>query len=310
MPYRVMVVGLSPAWQQIYRFDGWAEGEVNRAREAVACASGKVINVVRALTRLGVRTTGLSIAGGSAGEMLKSACESEGLDMHWLEVGASSRVCTTILDDTGAVGTTEMVENCASLRKSELKAYANQSLRMSPASDALVVTGSLPADTPEAFLKTLVRDYERRVYLDIRGPELSACLPERPYLVKPNREELAATLGEGVDGDEAFDAGVEALCRMGAECAVVSDGLQALRVSGQSGKYRMPALLSRNTNPIGCGDCLMAGIVAGIGRGMGEKDAIVLGIAAAAENADTLLPADIKRDRVLRRAAEASIGVR
>ena len=38
----IVAAGLTPAWQQILRFDALRLGEVNRAVEAHWCASGKV----------------------------------------------------------------------------------------------------------------------------------------------------------------------------------------------------------------------------------------------------------------------------
>ena len=45
----ILAAGLTPAWQQIVEFDGFAVGQVNRARSVHWCASGKVLNVGIAL---------------------------------------------------------------------------------------------------------------------------------------------------------------------------------------------------------------------------------------------------------------------
>ncbi|HEV3138440.1 MAG TPA: PfkB family carbohydrate kinase, partial [Pirellulales bacterium] len=54
-------------------------------------------------------------------------------------------------------------------------------------------------------------------------------------------------------------------------------------------------------NPIGSGDCLAAGIGWGLARGMEPLAAIRLGIAAAAENVQQLLPARLDPEKVLAR---------
>ncbi len=51
----IVVAGLSPAWQQILSFDELRWGEVNRARSAHWCASGKVLNVGIALAHFARR---------------------------------------------------------------------------------------------------------------------------------------------------------------------------------------------------------------------------------------------------------------
>jgi fructose-1-phosphate kinase PfkB-like protein len=43
-------------------------------------------------------------------------------------------------------------------------------------------------------LARIMRDALCRFILDVRGEPLLRCLPTAPFLVKPNREELLATL--------------------------------------------------------------------------------------------------------------------
>jgi len=48
-----------------------------------------------------------------------------------------------------------------------------------------------------------------RAILDIRGPELLAALERQPLLVKPNREELARTVGRALGTDDDVRAAIE-----------------------------------------------------------------------------------------------------
>ncbi|MGH7140315.1 MAG: hypothetical protein ACREHD_31650 [Pirellulales bacterium] len=43
-------------------------------------------------------------------------------------------------------------------------------------------------------------------------------------------------------------------------------------------------------NPIGCGDCLAAGLAWGLATGRAPLESLAIGIAAAAQNAAQLLP--------------------
>jgi sugar/nucleoside kinase (ribokinase family) len=51
-------------------------------------------------------------------------------------------------------------------------------------------------------------------------------------------------------------------------------------------------------NPIGCGDCLAAGLAIGLNRGQSLKEAVRLGMAAAADNVTQLQPARLDPQRV------------
>ena len=61
---KILSAGLTPAWQQIMVFDRLRPGEVNRAREAVWCGSGKVLNAGLAAHHLGGPSLTLAPLGG------------------------------------------------------------------------------------------------------------------------------------------------------------------------------------------------------------------------------------------------------
>ena len=127
--------------------------------------------------------------------------------------------------------------------------------------------------------------------LDIRGLELDAALPMRPYVVKPNREELARTVGRDFTSEQDLVAAMSELRDRGAEWVVVSQGAGPLLAVGPDGLIQIEIPKIDVCNPIGCGDCLAAGIAAGIDRNLTMYESLKLGIRAAAENASVLLPA-------------------
>jgi len=94
----ILNIGLSPAWQQILLFDGVTTGKVNRARESFWCASGKVLNVGRALKSLNAEVMTVAPIGGPTGEQIRSEFQRDGIPACWIECENSTRVCTTLLD--------------------------------------------------------------------------------------------------------------------------------------------------------------------------------------------------------------------
>jgi sugar/nucleoside kinase (ribokinase family) len=61
-----------------------------------------------------------------------------------------------------------------------------------------------------------------------------------------------------------------------------------------------PPAITPIVNPIGCGDCLAAGIAIGLERGDTLVNAVCFGLAAAADNITQLLPARLSPERVAR----------
>ncbi len=294
----ILAAGLTPALQQIYAFDRFRPGEVNRAVERAQCASGKVLNVGVTLHSLGCENRVLSVAGRADRATINREFAPLGISCRWIETAAPTRTCTTILDrQTGT--TTELVENAGPLSASELAEFRAAFNEEAAKANFLVVTGSLPAGTPTTFFGELLADVLCPVLLDIRGPELLLALEHRPLVVKPNREELAATVGRPLARDQDLHDAMAELNNRGAQWVVVTAGKQSVWVRGGGRLYRLdPPHLDRVVNPIGCGDVMAAGIAVGIARGDDPLESVRFGIAAAAESALTLLPARIDSSRI------------
>lgn len=292
----IVAAGLTPAWQQTLSFARFRPGEVNRAQSVHWCASGKVLNVGAALHRLGAKSKTVCIHGGETGRLMRNEFDSLGVPTAWIETQSPSRVCTTILDE--ATGTmTELVENAAPISAQELDRFAEAFATEANAADWAILTGSLPKGTPADFYRRLMASTAANVVLDVRGKELEACLSLRPFLVKPNREELGHTLGRNLFTDEDLLAAMRELRTRGAQRVVISQGPDELWFLNDDGLARLRPPRVTCVNPIGCGDCLASGLTVAFAEGRGEHDAIRFGMAAAADNAGQLLPARIDRAR-------------
>ncbi|MBI1348829.1 hexose kinase [bacterium] len=293
----ILVAGLTPAWQQILTFDHLQIGEVNRAAQVTACASGKVLNVGCALHHLGAKSHTLCPIGGTTGELIRQDFATLGIPTTWTDTQTTTRVCTTLLDQ-GTGQTTELVENSAALTTAELDAYVAAYAQLVPQADFVVLSGSLPQTTPRDFYTRLLDVTSCRVLLDVRGPELQACLKYQPWLVKPNREELAATVGRPLSNREDLIAAMQTLREAGAQHVIVSDGPRTLLAAGPAGIADFSTLQVKTVNPIGCGDCLAAGLAVAAVEQKSWSEIVRFGIAAAAENAAHLLPARFSRSDV------------
>jgi tagatose 6-phosphate kinase len=297
----ILAAGLTPAWQQILRFDDFRVGEVNRASDVHWCASGKVLNVGIALAHLGAPSETIAPLGGPALAEIDREFTSLGIRRRWIETHWSTRVCTTILE-TQTLRATELVENAAPVTAAELEEFATAFAESAAEARLAILTGSLPSGVARVFFRDLALSAGCPVILDMRGQELLEALPCRPFLVKPNREELVQTLGRDIAGDAQLRDAMQGLNDRGAEWVVITQGAGPVWASSRGRFYRFMPPQVEVVNPIGSGDCLAAGIAWGLFGGSQPLDAIRLGIAAAAENVGQLLPGRLDPQRVSRRA--------
>jgi 1-phosphofructokinase family hexose kinase len=308
----ILAAGLSPAWQQTVLLERLQVGEVNRAAEVHWCASGKVINVGLALAALqgalperppeepggesetaGEEPQTLVLIGGMTGQAIADEFARRGVCARWIFSDSPTRVCTTILDRASGA-TTELVGNAGEIRGEELDAFRQTFREMAPRAEVVVLTGSFPRGAPATLYRELMELTSGRVIIDCQGPPLLAALEARPFVVKPNREELGRTLGLPVTTDAELQAAMRALNERGATWVVVSQGKGRVLIRSASGILSIAPPVVPVVNPIGSGDCLAAGIATGLAAGYDLPEAARFGVAAAAENVRHLLPARIE----------------
>jgi 1-phosphofructokinase family hexose kinase len=301
----ILSSGLSPAWQHIVLLDDLRVGAVNRASRAQWCASGKVLNVAVALHLLQARCASLTIVGGPTGEAIKRDLAALNTRAAWVDCASTTRVCTSLVD-TGSEIATEVVEPTGPLSADELHAFRERFARESAQADYVVFTGSLPPGVPPQISRDITAATDARVILDIRGPELIAALPQRPFLVKPNRSELATTLGRRIDDQQQLLCSMRELNSRGAQWVVVTQGSAAVFATSATETYRVNPPDCPVVSPIGCGDCLAAGLAWALDEGRSMREALPRAVAAAAANLASPLPGrlDPARAREFARSIE------
>jgi 1-phosphofructokinase family hexose kinase len=302
----IIAAGLTPAWQQILRFDGFRTGEVNRASDVHWCASGKVLNVALALGHLGAPCDTIALLGGPPREQIEREFLSLGISARWIGTHWATRVCTTILD-TRSGKTTELVENAGPVTDGELEQFKSAYRQAVRQADLAVLTGSLPRGVPRSLFRDVLAETPCRAILDVRGPELIEALECRPFLVKPNRQELSETLGRELADDTQLVSAMEELNQGGAQWVVVTHGAKPLWISAAGRRYRISPPPVEVVNPIGSGDCLAAGIAWALSLKCEPLEAIRVGVAAAVENAGQLLPGRIDPEAVRQRAEQLTV---
>lgn len=289
----ILCVGGTPAVQRTLFLDRLETGGVNRARKTRVTAAGKALNAARTVALLGARPFLVTFLGGDPGRFVARELDRASVphEAVWTADDAPTRTCTTLLHDDG--GVTELVEEAPPISKVDAAALEDAALRRLGDTRALCLTGSMPPGVPEDLYTTLVRAAKNAsipVLVDAQKALLRNALAERPFLVKPNLQEAAATLDLAVKDDEnGAESAVTALLEAGAQWALVTRGKAgAMLGDGTGQRWRVEPPRIDAINPIGSGDVMAGGLLLALVGGASVPDASRYGTACAA--AGTLSP--------------------
>lgn len=288
----ILCVGAAPTVQRSMVFDHFTVDEVNRAIEVSETASGKSINVARVLMTLGHRVLATGFLGGDPGRFMRHQLDAEKMPHRFLEVPTPTRTCITISDRLAGT-TTELVEEAGPVAPEHWQRLLDLIRELLPTSQVVVLSGNLSPTAPEDFYARccdMAQQAGVATMLDTRGKALQRSLAFAPTLVKPNRQELAQTVGSAVDTDKDLRKAARQLLAMGAKSALVTMGAKGAVLVTAAGMWRLHSPRIAAVNPIGSGDSVAAGFAAGLVAGQSPLDCARLGIACGAANALTPNP--------------------
>ena len=269
-PGLIITVTLSPALDVTYALPegGGQDVDVFRASSSTLEASGKGVNVSRALHSVGVPTCAVLPAGGPAGRCLAELLDEEHVPHRIVAQDSSTRVNTTALRPGGE--TLKLNGPGATLTAGEQEALLDATRRALEGAAARVgetwvaVCGSLPRGTTADVVTRLVElahAHGGKCAVDASGDALKAALEARADLLAPNRGELADVVDDGLRAGGLLDLG-QALRSLSAETGsrlLVSVGREgALYTDGDDVLHGTAAPLTP-VNTAGAGDALLAG---------------------------------------------------
>ncbi len=155
-------------------------------------------------------------------------------------------------------------------------------------SRALVICNPFPPEgLPREVYETIAADVHAAgvsILVDLSSPRLDWMLPFAPDLVKLNDWELAGYVQGPVDGPRLLTA-ARRVCEAGARVVVVTRaGEPIIVVPGDGDPLELVPPALPHGHPEGCGDTMMGAIAAAWARGLGLREALILGAAAGSAN--------------------------
>ena len=281
----IVVGGFNSALDKRIDIDILAAGQVHRARAVAAAPGGKGLHVAQALGVLGSEVHLVGLIDAAQRDAFESVLRAHGVVFHGIEV-AAIRSCLALREPDGRV--TEVLESGPVLPPAIVDALRETFLALAADAEFAVLSGSLPPGCAPDLYAGLVRATQQRgvrCAVDASGEVLRAAAAAQPFLIKPNRDEAAALHGRAIAGIDAAADLLRALRRDGVALPVVSLGAQGALAADDSRivHAQPPSLAARN--PVGSGDCLLAGLVHALARGAAPGEALRLGVACGAANA-------------------------
>lgn len=263
----ILTVTLNAAVDKTYRVESLRPGSVMRVRAMTATAGGKGLNVARVASILGEEVCAAGFLGGHSGQYVEELLAGTAIERQFVYVAGETRTCVNVMDDSGL--STEFLEPGFQVGEHDLNRFLDTYEQLLARSSVITVSGSMPEGCPVDFYAELVRLARERsvwVCLDSSGEALKRGIEALPTLIKPNRDELKAAVGEVTEDD--LPAALFSLHKRGIAYVVHSMGARGAMMACAEGIFQGTTPDIPIVNPVGCGDAMIAAFAVGIRRGM------------------------------------------
>ena len=291
----IYTLTFNPALDYVIRADDFRIGKEHRTDNGSFFCGGKGINVSTVLNELSVKSVALGFVAGFTGKEIEKRLNDSGIETDFITLKSGfSRINVKLRSDSE----TDINTAGPDIDTDDLNALYEKIEGINDG-DILVVSGSVPASLPKTVYEDILlklKDREVRFVVDAAGDFLMNALCCRPFLIKPNNDELADIFGYDIDTVEKAAECARDLQQKGAANVLVSMGEKGSLLLDENGEIHfMRSYGGRAVNTVGAGDSMVAGFVAGYIKTGDFSYALRLGTAAGSATALSLGLADRKK---------------
>ena len=275
----IYTITFNPALDYIAQVENFEIGQINRTKTEKILPGGKGLNVSTVLKNLGLENTALGFIAGFTGKELKRKIEEYGIETDFVEV---KNGITRINVKISSKEETALNGNGPEISEEELQQLLEKIERIQE-NDIVILAGNVPKCIKNDIYEIICNKLEKNgvtFIVDSTRELLINVLKYKPFLIKPNKDELQETFNVKINTNEEIIEYAKKLQEMGAQNVLISLGGEgAILITKEGKEYYKQAPKGQVVNTVGAGDSMVAGFIAGYLKSGDYEQALKMGIA-------------------------------
>lgn len=260
---KIITLSLNPVADITCYVNSMQCGHENMVQSELYDAAGKAVDVSRVLQSYELANTALIVAGQENSKRYFERLKDEKVNVRVIYTEGRIRENIGIVTPDGV--TTRLIRKSPTLRHrtiDELEAVLSEEIKPTT---LVVVAGVMPDGiTDEIFCEicAFIKECGGIIALDTRSATMENIAKIRPWVIKPNFDELCALVGEKPKSREELKAAVKLVADAGANHVLASFGSEGILYTNGTVTYKADVpMLSEIKSTIGAGDATLAGFI-------------------------------------------------
>lgn len=281
----IYTVTFNPALDYILELDKLEIGKIQKSKAELILPGGKGINVSTVLTNLEIGNIALGYKAGFVGAEIERLLSNMNVKTDFIDLEeGNSRINVKIsAEEETAINT-----NGPKISESKILELLEK-LKVLNEDDYLVLSGSIPSSIKDDIYEricSIVKKQNVKIVVDATKNLLVQALKYKPFLIKPNNEELGEIFGVDIHTKEDAYVYGKKLKEMGAQNVLVSMGKVGAVLIDEAGKeHFLKSPEGKRVNTVGSGDSMVAGFIVGFLKYNNYDDALKMGVSAGSASA-------------------------
>ena len=258
--------------------------KVNRTHDEDYQPNGKGINVSIMLKKLGIDSIALGFVGGFSGKYIDDSLQDLDIQTDLIEVEGITRINVFINADEEY----KIVNQGPRIDSNKINQLTRQ-IKAIPTGSMLVVSGSLPKGVPDSIIVDIAEicaENGVKLVLDTSIGTVNEALAYKPYLLKPNEEEVADLFQKAhpLSEMELIECG-ESLLERGAQHVIISRGGEGALYFSKNNILKATSPQGKVVNTACSGDSLLAAFIGKNRQDFSLEESLVYAVATGASTA-------------------------
>ncbi|MGB5802616.1 MAG: 1-phosphofructokinase [Vibrio anguillarum] len=283
MTNKVVTITLNPALDLTGSLDVLNVGSVSLVKQGSLHAAGKGVNVAKVLSDLGAKVTVTGFLGRDNQELFCQLFDQIAAIDEFVRVDGATRINVKLVEQSGEVSDINFPG--VEVTPLAIEQFERTLERLAADHDYFVLAGSLPQGISPALCASWIEKLHsmgKKVLFDSSRDALKAGLDAKPWLIKPNDEELSQFVGRELHTPEQCQAAAAQLAEKGIENIVVSMGANGVMWLNQHQWLHAKPPRMQVVSTVGAGDTLVAGLCWGHMQQMEKTELLTFATALSA----------------------------
>ncbi|TDT68037.1 fructose-1-phosphate kinase [Hypnocyclicus thermotrophus] len=257
----IYTLTLNPSLDYTVIVDEFKENRLNLSKEEYKTAGGKGINVSQVLQNLNVKSIAMGYLAGFTGEFIEKKLKENGILTDFIKLdNGDTRINIKMKSKNSE---TEINGNSPYISIEKVEKLIKKIKEISK-EDIVILAGSVPKSLPSDTYIKIIKSLNKntKFILDTRTKILKNTSKYKPFLVKPNKDELEEIFNIKLESLEEVIKYGKQLKDIGPQNVIVSLGEKGAIFITKNGIYKAIPPKGELIDSVGAGDSMIAGFTA------------------------------------------------